>query len=69
MSAQPMPVTPRCSVCGAEVEANVLRCPECGLHRPTATGTRILARNWVWALGFLLLVVWVATLAVVAAAK
>ena len=69
MSVQPLPSSPRCTACGAEVVANVLRCPSCGLHRPTATGPRVLARNWVWALGMLLLVVWVATLAVVAAAK
>ena len=69
MSAQPLPASPRCTVCGTEVAHDVARCPSCGLHRPTATGPRVLARSWVWALGLLLLVVWVATLAVVAGAK
>jgi predicted nucleic acid-binding Zn ribbon protein len=68
VSAQELP-RPRCTVCGTEVRPDARHCPSCGLYRPTATGRRVLARRAVWALGFLLLVVWVVTLAVVATAN
>jgi transposase len=68
MSVQPVP-EPRCAVCGAIVTVGAARCPACGLSHPDATGSRVLARRGVWALGALLFVVWVTALAVVATAR
>ena len=68
MTAQTTP-EPRCAVCGLAVAADVARCPGCGLRRPTATGPRVLTRAAMWALAAMLFVVWVTTLAVVAAAR
>ncbi|MGQ0826121.1 MAG: hypothetical protein ACT4OX_14010 [Actinomycetota bacterium] len=68
MTAQPLP-EPSCTVCGTIVQFDAARCPSCGLRRPAATGTRVLARSPVWALAAILLVVWVVALLVVASAR
>jgi predicted nucleic acid-binding Zn ribbon protein len=60
---------PRCAVCGTVVAPDAARCPSCGLHRPTATGARVLTRSAMLVLALVLLVAWVATLAVIASAR
>jgi predicted nucleic acid-binding Zn ribbon protein len=59
----------KCGVCGTVVAPDARRCPNCGLVRPTARGRNVLARSGFLLLGALLLIVWVVTLAVVAAAR
>ena len=68
MTAQPLP-EPSCTMCGTVVVNDAARCPSCGLRRPTATGSRVLARRPVWVLAAILLVVWVVALLVVASAR
>ena len=68
MTAQNLPEA-RCSVCGTTVAPDARKCPNCGLVRPAARGRNVLARSGFVVLGVLLLVVWVVTLAVVAAAR
>ena len=68
MTAQPLEES-RCASCSTPVVPDETRCPSCGLARPTATGPRVLTRSGVWALGALLLIVWIAALVVVAGAR
>ena len=68
MTAQPLP-DPKCTVCGTPVTSETARCPSCGLSRPAATGSRVLARGWVWALAAVLILGWAVALFVVAGAR
>ncbi|MET1003365.1 MAG: hypothetical protein ABWZ15_16270 [Acidimicrobiia bacterium] len=68
MTVQPLP-EPKCTVCGTAVTLDAARCPSCGLSRPAATGSHVLARGWVWALALVLIVGWALALVVVAGAR
>ena len=68
MTVQPLS-EPKCTVCGTPVTLETTRCPSCGLSRPAATGHRVLARGWVWALALVLIVGWAVALFVVAGAR
>lgn len=68
MTAPALP-EPHCAVCGTAVAPDAARCPSCGLHRPAATGARVLTRSAMLALAAVLLVAWVVTLAVIASAR
>jgi hypothetical protein len=70
MSATAEPLSgSRCTVCGAGVESEMKRCPECGLSLPTARGSQVLGRTGLWMLGGVLLAVYAVVLLIVAAAR
>jgi hypothetical protein len=66
--AEPLPVSPSCTVCGTEVEPNAARCPSCGLARPAARGPQVLGRSGFWMLGVVLFAVYAVVLLIVASA-
>jgi hypothetical protein len=68
MTAAPQ-ATPSCVVCGTVVTPEMARCPTCGLTRPAARGSSVLGRHGLWALGALLLALYIGVLLVVAAAR
>jgi predicted amidophosphoribosyltransferase len=68
-AAQQPNASPTCSLCGTPVTSDAARCPSCGLSRPAARGAGVLGRHGLWALGAMLLVVYVIVLLIVAAAR
>ncbi len=68
MTATPQ-AAPTCSVCGTAVTPDAARCPSCGLTRPAARGSSVLARQGLWLLAAILLGIYVVVLLIVAAAR
>jgi hypothetical protein len=70
MSAAPQSDAPlTCNVCGTVVAPDTARCPECGLARPAARGSKVLGRQGLWLLGGAMLAVYLVVLLIVAAAR
>jgi hypothetical protein len=70
MTAAPQSGVPlTCNVCGTVVAPDTKRCPECGLARPAARGSKVLGRQGLWLLGGAMLAVYLVVLLIVATAR
>ena len=68
--SQPIePYDGTCPLCATPWPAGAERCAECGFYRSASPGFIVVDRRGMWMLALLVVVVYIVTLAIVAAAR